>query len=47
MLDSLIIMYEIAKFDTGLSIFLLAESILGISTLSILGSEEQKKNILH
>ena len=39
-LDSCIITYEIAKFDTGLAIFLLAESILGMSTLYLLGNEE-------
>lgn len=39
-MDSCIILYEIAKFDTALAIFLLAESILGMASLYLLGSEE-------
>lgn len=40
LLDSLIIMFEIAKFDTGFSVFLLSEIVLGMSSLNLLGSEE-------
>lgn len=42
MKDSLIIFYEFARKEPSLMVFILAETVLGMSTLNILGSEEQK-----
>jgi glutaryl-CoA dehydrogenase len=46
LIDSLMIFAEIGSFDGSMSLFFLVQSILGMSTLDILGSEEWKAKIL-
>jgi glutaryl-CoA dehydrogenase len=46
LIDSLVIFSEISSFDGSIGLFFLVNSILGMSTLDILGSEEWKAKIL-
>ena len=46
LLDSMLLFFEISKYDGSVGLFFLINAILGMSALDILGSEEQKQKIL-